>query len=148
MEVSMKTFTQMMKFSSFKERFDYLKLSSIVADPTFGHDRYINQLLYKSKEWLQLRSKIIVRDNSADLGCEERPVSYKVTIHHIDPITIEDIKRSHPKVFDPENLVCCSFDTHNAIHLGNYNLTVQLPQERKAGDHILWTPFSQASKDF
>lgn len=113
-----RTYNGMSMLRTFEERFNYLNLVGFVGDDTFGYDRYMNQAFYKSKEWQQVRSFVIVRDNGCDLGIQDRPIGGHIYIHHIDPITPEDIKQGSPKLLDPNNLVCVSFETHNALHYG------------------------------
>lgn len=116
-----KTYSEMLMFYTFDERFDYLKLTGRVGFDTFGCNRYMNQMFYKSKEWERIRSYVIVRDNACDLGIPDRPIAGTVYIHHIEPITVEDIKLGNPKILDPNNLVCVSFETHNALHYGSHD---------------------------
>lgn len=117
-----KSYSEMCSLGQFEERFKYLKLNGQVGMDTFGFDRYMNQGLYKSKEWRQLRSYIITRDNGCDLACQDRPIGGRIYIHHINPISQEDIKIGTDRLFDPENLVCVSQDVHNAIHYGDVSL--------------------------
>lgn len=133
-----KSYTELIAFSTFEERFEYLKLRGAVGQSTFGFDRYLNQLLYTSKEWRRVRQGIIIRDDCCDLGIGDRGIYSKLIIHHINPITVEDIERFHSRIFDPDNLVCTTHDTHNAIHYGDASLLLQLPKERKKGDTLLW----------
>lgn len=114
-----KTYSEMIKFDSFYERFEYLKLNGYVGEDTFGNQRFLNQILYKTPEWRKIRREIILRDNGMDLGVTGCTICGKVLIHHINPITIEDIQNRNFKIFDPENLVCVSHKTHNTIHYGN-----------------------------
>lgn len=133
-----KSYSEMLYFRTFEERFNYLKLSGKVGEETFGYDRYINQLLYKSSRWLRIRDKIIIRDNGCDLGVEGREIHGQVLIHHINPITVEDILNENPKVFDPDNLVCVSLLTHNAIHYSDENILIKDPVERTKHDTCPW----------
>lgn len=114
-----KCYSELLKLQTFKERFEYLKLSGYVGDITFGGNRYFNQRFYKSDQWLKTRRSIILRDNGCDLACPDRILRGNIFIHHINPITIEDILKERYVVFDPENLICSSFQTHNAIHYGD-----------------------------
>lgn len=123
---------------TFKERYLYLKLSGVVGESTFGYDRYLNQTLYKSKEWHTIRNEIIIRDNGCDLGCEGFEIYGKILIHHIEPITPDDILKRHPKVLDPNNLISTSFDTHTAIHYGDESILATEPIERSVNDTIPW----------
>lgn len=133
-----RTYSEMKRFRTFEERFNYLKLEGRVGEETFGYDRYINQMLYKSSRWLRLKDKIIIRDNGCDLGIEGREIHGPVTIHHINPITVEDILNEDPMVFDPDNLVCVSHMTHNAIHYSDENILIRDPIVRSEHDTCPW----------
>ena len=115
-----KTYLELITFNSFEERFKYLKLTGTVGETTFGFERYINQLLYKSDEWKQIRDRVITRDNGCDLGIDGYYIPKgHILIHHINPITVEDIRLRKPKVFDMNNLISTTLSTHNAIHYGD-----------------------------
>lgn len=135
-----RSYSELIKLSTFIERFQYLKLHGSVGKETFGYDRYLNQVLYHSPEWKRLRHKIIVRDNGCDLGIDDREIgsSAKILIHHMNPITLQDILNRDPKLFDPENLICCSETTHNAIHYGDENLMMMDVTERRPNDTCPW----------
>lgn len=133
-----RTYSELTTFDTFEERFEYLKLEGRVGRETFGYDRYLNQLLYKDKVWLRTRRDIIIRDNGCDLGIPGRQIHGKVLVHHIDPITVEDILNRHPKVFDPDNLVCTSLLTHNAIHYSDESILPLDPVERRPNDTCPW----------
>jgi len=133
-----KTYSEMRTLSSFEDRYEYLKLGGIVGQATFGFDRYINQILYNSGPWRNLRDEIIVRDNACDLGIEGHDLYGGIIVHHIVPITIEDIENGNDCVYDPNNLICTSLNTHNAIHYGDSSLLIQLPKSRSKGDTTLW----------
>ena len=133
-----KTYSELITFLTFEERFEYLQLKGTVGQETFGFDRYLNQILYSSKEWKSLRNKIIVRDNVCDLALEGFDIHGIILIHHINPITIEDIKKRREIVFDPENLICVTHNTHNAIHYGDKSLHSTGPSERRANDTCPW----------
>jgi hypothetical protein len=105
---------------------------------TFGYDRYLNQLLYKSDRWKSTRNDIIIRDEACDLGISDYEILGKILVHHINPITIEDVELDRPIVYDPENLICTTLNTHNAIHFGNENLLPKLPIERRKNDTCPW----------
>ena len=122
MMTTKKTYNELIKLPTFKERFNYLKLQGYVGEDTFGFNRYLNQYFYTSKEWRQLRNFIIVRDNGCDLGIEGYEIGSNILIHHIEPITLEDIKNRDEKLLDPDNLICVSKRTHNAIHFGDENI--------------------------
>lgn len=137
--MSIKTYSELVTLPTFKERYEYLKLDGSVGDSTFGFDRYLNQYFYKTKEWQLCRAKIIIRDNGCDLGCEGFDIIGKrVIIHHINPITIDDLIRRNPIVFDPENLITTTHNTHNAIHYGDESLLITQPIERTKNDTCPW----------
>lgn len=133
-----RTYSELKRLPTFIERYDYLKLHGQVGVETFGIDRYINQSLYKSTKWRQLRNQIIIRDNGCDLGVEGYDIYDKILIHHINPLMLEDIEEDRDVIFDPENLICTSFQTHQAIHYGDESLLPKEPIERKLGDTTLW----------
>lgn len=133
-----KTYRKLIRIPTFEERFEYLKLSGQVGRETFGPARYLNQSFYRSREWKRLRDYILVRDNGCDLGIDDREIFSQVYIHHINPITIDDIERGDDAVFDPNNLISTSFETHNAIHYGNESNLIKLPKVRQKGDTCLW----------
>lgn len=114
----MKTYQELISFPTYAERLMYLKLSSKIGAETFGDDRFLNQVLYHSPEWKRTKDMIILRDNGCDLGINGLQIFDRIYIHHINPVTKEDILNRDIKVFDPENLICCSFDTHQRIHFG------------------------------
>lgn len=133
-----KNHSELIQLPSFEERYRYLKLSGIVGKETFGYDRYLNQILYKSDAWKHFRRDMIVRDNGLDLGCEGYEIYDRILIHHINPITAEDIIRRKPNVFDPENVISTSHITHQAIHYGDESLLVLAPSERSKNDTCPW----------
>lgn len=133
-----KTYSELIKLKTFEERFKYLKLSGRVGNSTFGYDRYLNQSFYKSKEWLSTRDKIIVRDNACDLGVPGNDIYNNIMVHHINPITPEDIKTKSAKLFDPENLISTRKRTHDAIHYGDVKVLTDSLKERRQNDTIPW----------
>lgn len=134
----MKNYTNLSKLNTFKERFEYLKLEGSVGNTTFGVNRYINQTFYSSNKWKSTRDQIIIRDNGCDLGVSGWEIYDKIYIHHITPITLEDILNDLDVLYDPENLICCSYLTHAGIHYGNDSFYEDIFSERKPGDTILW----------
>lgn len=137
--MSIKTYSELISLPTFKERYEYLKLDGVVGDSTFGFDRYVNQYFYKTKEWQLCRSKIIIRDNGCDLGCEGFDIiGKKVIIHHINPIALDDLIERRPIVFDPENLITTTHSTHNAIHYGDESLLNMGPIKRTKNDTCPW----------
>lgn len=133
-----KSYTELSKLKSFEDRFNYLKLDGKVGVSTFGYDRYLNQIFYKSQKWKQARDKVIIRDNGCDLGIDGYQINDKIIIHHMNPISLEDIEKGSNVIYDPEYLICVSDNTHNAIHFGNDNILEKTIIERKPGDTKLW----------
>lgn len=136
--MSIRTYSELITIPTFEERFEYLQLKGSVGKDTFGYDRYLNQVLYRSPEWKRLRNKIIIRDCGCDLACGGYDIYGKVLIHHLNPITVEDVLARSRKVFDPDNLVCVSHNTHNAIHYGDVDLIVTGPIVRTKNDTCPW----------
>ena len=136
--MSIRTYSELITIPTFEERFEYLQLKGSVGKDTFGYDRYLNQVLYRSPEWKRLRNKIVIRDNGCDLACDGYDIYGKVLIHHLNPITVEDVLARSRKVFDPDNLVCVSHNTHNAIHYGDVDLLVAGPIIRTKNDTCPW----------
>lgn len=136
--MSIRTYSELITIPTFEERFEYLQLKGSVGKDTFGYDRYLNQVLYRSPEWKRLRNQIIIRDGGCDLACDGYDIYDKVLIHHLNPITVEDILARSRKVFDPDNLVCVSHNTHNAIHYGDVDLLVTGPIIRTKNDTCPW----------
>ena len=136
--MSIKTYSELITIPTFEERFEYLQLKGSVGKDTFGYDRHLNQVLYRSPEWKRLRNQIIIRDCGCDLACEGYDIHSKVLIHHLNPITVEDVLARSRKVFDPDNLVCVSHNTHNAIHYGDMDLLITGPIIRTKNDTCPW----------
>lgn len=134
----MRTYTELTSYDTFIERYRYLKTDRASLSSSFGSFRVWNQRLYASKEWKQLRSKIILRDSGADLGCRDRPIIGRVIIHHLNPLTVDDFKLSSSKIFDPENLICVSHNTHEAIHYGDESLLFSELVIRSPNDQCPW----------
>lgn len=134
-----KSYSELIKLPTFEERYEYLKLDGFVGDDTFGSRRWLNQVFYRSYEWRKLRQEIILRDEGCDLGIADRTIFGKILIHHINPISIEDINGRKRILIDPENLICVSHNTHEAIHYGSFDLLMPTaPIERKPGDTCPW----------
>lgn len=123
---------------SFKDRYLYLKLHGKVGEDTFGLDRYVNQQLYRSQRWRRTRSQIIIRDNGCDLGIDGHELDNYIVIHHMNPLTLEDIEEDRDEIYDPEYLICCSSRTHQAIHFGDEGLLPRDFVERRPNDTCLW----------
>lgn len=134
-----KTYSELITLPTFEERFQYLRLDGAVGEETFGFDRYLNQIFYKSTEWQDFRREIIIRDMGCDLGIEDRVIHNHIILHHINPITKEDILRRNINVLlNPDNVICVSHRTHQAIHYGDENLLTLVPKERTKNDTIPW----------
>lgn len=132
-------YSELIKLPTFEERFEYLKLDGRVGKMTYGSDRIFNQAFYHSKEWRDFRNKVIARDNGCDLGIEDREIFDKLIVHHINPMTIKDLEEGGEDLFDMENFICCSYNTHEAIHYGDSSLLVKTEfVERRPGDTKLW----------
>lgn len=136
--MSRKTYSEAMSIASYKERFEYLKLDGRVGEKTFGNDRYVNQLFYRSPEWRKTKRNILLRDNGCDMACEGFDISGTIIIHHIEPITMEDILERRFKLIDPENLIAVSMLTHNAIHYGDARMLMSEPVIRTPNDTCPW----------
>ena len=133
-----KTYSQLKQLQTFEERYDYLKLGGVVGEDTFGFDRYLNQNFYRSREWKRVRDEVIMRDNGCDLGIDGHEIRGKILIHHMNPITSEDIHRVSDYLLNPEYLICVTHRTHNAIHYGDESLIVTAPIERTQNDTCPW----------
>lgn len=138
MNNSAKSYSELRKLDSYESRLDYLRLKGIVGGETFGFDRYLNQQFYKSKEWKKIRDEVIIRDNGCDLGIPGREIYGKVYVHHMNPLTVDDLNNKD-YLLNPEYLVCVSHDTHNAIHYGYDNSEINNKYiERKPNDTCPW----------
>lgn len=136
--MGIRRYSELIKIPTFEERFEYLRMKGFVGDQTFYGQRYLNQRFYQSEEWMSIRRQIILRDNGCDLAISSRPINSKIYIHHLNPITIDDLRFMSGRVIDPENLICCSFYTHQAIHYGNKDSLPIGPIERKPNDQAPW----------
>lgn len=136
--MSVRTYSELITLETFEERFNYLKLCGRVGDTTFGSNRLLNQILYKDKEWRKLRDDIILRDAGCDLGIPGREIFGPISVHHINPITVEDVINRAFKVFDPNNLICTSDLTHKAIHYSDENILMKDPIVRTKNDTCPW----------
>ena len=138
MSMMNKSYLELIQIPTFQERYEYLKIGGRIGEETFGFDRYLNQTLYRSSEWKRFRRQIIIRDKGCDLGCEGYELYDKILIHHINPITIDDVLKRASCIFDPNNVICTSLNTHNAIHYGDSELLVTEPIERTKNDTCPW----------
>lgn len=131
-------YSELRRLETFEERFEYLRLSGVVGQPTFGYDRWVNQQFYTSREWRTLRNEVITRDWGCDLGAEGYEVHTRLVIHHMNPMTPADIIGGETDILDPEFLISTSHQTHNAIHYSNVSLLPRRVVERQPGDTKLW----------
>lgn len=136
--MTIRTYSELSKFSTFEERYRYLRLGGKVGEETFGFDRWFNQKFYKDPEWLAVRDKVILRDNGCDLGVPGREIRSRIIIHHMNPITTYDIVHRTENLLNPEYLICTIKNTHDAIHYGDENLLILAPVERTKNDTCPW----------
>lgn len=147
--MSIRRYSELITIPTYEERFKYLQLKGAVGADTFGYDRYLNQILYNSSEWKRFRNDIIIRDNGCDLACEGYEIKgwkdqegkihrARIIIHHMNPITVDDVLNHNPMVFNPENVITTVLNTHNAIHYGDEKLLVTGPVTRSPNDTCLW----------
>lgn len=135
----MRTYGELIKIENFLDRYEYLKLNGSVGAETFGFDRWLNQIFYRSPEWKHIREEIIIRDDGCDLGIRDRPIGGRIYVHHMNPIDVKSIVERKSILLNPDFLICCSHNTHEAIHYGNSDIL--LPDkfvERKPNDTIPW----------
>lgn len=133
-----RSYSEMLRYPSFMERFRYLMLNGQVGDMTFGGRRYLNQAFYSSSEWKRTRRRVIIRDNGCDLGVEGYEIHGPIYVHHLNPITMDDIEERSPKLFDMDNLICVSYLTHEAITYGSADILPKDPVVRKPNDTCPW----------
>lgn len=133
-----RTYSELIKIPTFEERFEYLNLDGKVGEETFGFDRYLNQVFYKSDEWKSIRNEVIIRDNGCDLGIEDREIHGRIIIHHMNPITVDDIIHRNEDILNPEYLICVTDNTHKAIHYGDEDLLIKDLIERTKNDTCPW----------
>ena len=137
-QMSIRTYSELITLPTFEERFRYLQLGEKVGEDTFGHDRYLNQMFYTSDEWRRIRRDIIVRDNGCDLGIQDREIHGLIIIHHMNPITIEDIINRSEFLLNPEYLISTVKNTHDAIHFSDERILITDPIERRPNDTCPW----------
>ena len=138
MTMKIRTYSELVRLSTFEERFAYLSLKGYVGESTFGFDRYLNQKFYTSRQWKQIRDFVIVRDKGCDLGIAGRDIFDGIRVHHMNPITIADLENGTDILLDPDFLISTSLNTHNAIHFGTEKNLIRIPIERRKGDTMLW----------
>ena len=131
-------YSELILLPTFEERFEYLKLEGSVGKETFGYNRYLNQILYRSYEWRKFRRQIILRDNGCDLGLPGYDICDTIFVHHINPITEEDVELDHPDIYNPEFVICTRGITHNAIHYSNIDIIPKEEPDREINDTIPW----------
>ena len=136
--MKIRTYSELITLPTFEERYAYLQLNGEVGKETFGFDRYLNQTFYKTKEWLAIRNHVIIRDHGCDLGIEDREIHGRILIHHMNPITREDILRRSDFLLNPEYLISTVKSTHDAIHYGDESLLCTSPIERSRNDTCPW----------
>lgn len=135
---TMRCYSELARLNSFEDRFNYLRLTGRVGSETFGSSRHLNQMFYRSSEWKKVRDQMIIRDLGCDLGVQGREIRDRIYIHHIEPITEEQILNRDSLLLDPENLIVVSFNTHNAIHYGDTSLLILDPTVRLPNDTCPW----------
>ena len=136
--MNVRTYSELILLPTFEERYQYLRLAGKVGQETFGFDRYLNQIFYKAPEWRAVRDHVIIRDNGCDLAMPDREIHSKILVHHMNPITKEDILNRSEFLLDPEYLICTIKNTHDAIHYGDENLLFKDPIERSKNDTCPW----------
>ena len=136
--MSIRTYSELIAFPTFEERFKYLQLNGQVGESTFGFDRYMNQVFYRSRKWKSIRDFVIIRDCGCDLGVEGYDIHGKIIIHHMNPLSMRDIETESDFLLNPDFLICTTHNTHNAIHYGDENLLVTAPIERTKNDTCPW----------
>ena len=135
---NIKTYSELVTFPTFEERFKYLQLNGQVGESTFGFDRYMNQVFYRSQKWKSIRDFVIIRDCGCDLGVDGYDIHGKIIIHHMNPLSMRDIETESDFLLNPDFLICTTHNTHNAIHYGDENLLVTAPIERTKNDTCPW----------
>lgn len=136
--MSIRTYSELITLPTFEERFKYLQLNGQVGESTFGFDRYMNQVFYRSQKWKSIRDFVIIRDCGCDLGIEGYDIHGKIIIHHMNPLSMRDIETESDFLLNPDFLICTTHNTHNAIHYGDENLLVTAPIERTKNDTCPW----------
>lgn len=137
-QTSIRTYAELMQIPSFMGRYDYLRLGGRVGQETFGFDRYLNQRFYHSEVWRSIRDFVITRDLGCDLGLDGYTIHGRIYIHHMNPVSVRDVRDYTDSLIDPEFLICVTHNTHNAIHYGDSSLLVTVPIERKPFDTCPW----------
>lgn len=133
-----RSYSELCRYRTFEERYHYLELKGVLGEKTFGFDRWVNQRFYKSLEWKSIRNYVIVRDDGCDLGIPGYEIYSGLLVHHMNPVTVEDMKHGEDWIIDPNFLITTSLQTHNAIHYGDESLLPRGPVTRSLGDTTLW----------
>jgi hypothetical protein len=136
--MKIRSYKELRRIETFEERFEYLSLKGTVGESTFGFDRWINQRFYRSQEWKNVRSRVILRDFGCDLGIIGFEIFTGLLVHHMNPLSSENIAEVDEWILDPEYLITTSLQTHNAIHFGDESLLPRGPVVRQPGDTKLW----------
>lgn len=135
---NIKTYSELITIPTFEERYRYLRIGGLVGEETFGFDRYLNQIFYRTKEWLAIRDSVIIRDFGCDLAITDREIQGRILVHHMNPITKDDVLNRSKFLLDPEYLICTSKNTHDAIHYGDDDLLIKVPVDRRPNDTCPW----------
>jgi hypothetical protein len=133
-----RSYLELERLETFEERYHYLQLRGVLGETTFGFDRWLNQRFYRSQEWKSVRNHVIVRDSGCDLGVPGFEIHSGLLVHHMNPISPEDLKQGEDWIIDPNFLITTSLNTHNAIHYGDESLLPRGPVVRTPGDTTLW----------
>lgn len=136
--MTIRTYSELVRLPTFKQRYDYLRLRGAVGTDTFGFDRYLNQRFYRSTQWRQVRQHVIARDEGRDLGVPDHEIHGSIYIHHMNPMSVNAVRGDDPEILDPEFLICVTHKTHNAIHYGDESLLQLLRPARRPGDTVPW----------
>ena len=137
-QMIIRTYSELITIPTFEERFEYLRLDGFVGKETFGFDRYLNQIFYRSREWLEVKDYVVLRDNGCDLGVEGHEIPGRIIVHHMNPLLPEDIINRTKYLLDPEYLISTVLNTHNAIHYGDDSLLIKAPIQRSKNDTCPW----------
>lgn len=137
-QMIIRRYSELKNLKTLKERYEYLKLNGKIGQDTFGFDRIFNQMFYSSREWKKVRNEVILRDNGCDLGVSGYDIYGRIIIHHMNPITLDDIRENSEFLMNPEYLITTSHLTHNAIHYGDDRLIFTSPIERTKNDTCPW----------
>lgn len=136
--MKIRTYSELITLQTFEERYQYLRLDGTVGEDTFGFDRWLNQMFYKDKAWKAVRREVIIRDLGCDLGIEGRDIYGQIYVHHMNPISVKDIVERSEFLLNPEYLICCTKNTHDAIHYGSEDILIKDPVVRKKNDTCPW----------